>query len=110
MNELIPTMYEQPKEQMQLLTEMGVFKKQSDLFNNCKYIPSDIVKDDIYNPVVAKSVHIAIRIVNAVIKKYGMPEKVVVEMPRERNSEEQKKKIKDIQNKNKNELDGIIKK
>lgn len=28
MQELIPAMYEQPKEQMQLLTEMGVFKKK----------------------------------------------------------------------------------
>lgn len=110
MQELIPAMYEQPKEQMQLLTEMGVFKKKGDLFKDCQYIPVDIAKDDIYNPVVVKSIHIAIRIVNAIIKKYGMPEKVVVEMPRERNTEEQKKRIKDTQRKNEKELEEITKK
>lgn len=32
MNELIPEMYRQPKEQMTLLTEMGVMKGQTDEF------------------------------------------------------------------------------
>lgn len=38
-----------------------------------------------------------------------MPEKVVVEMPRERNTEEQKKRIKDTQRKNEKELEEITK-
>lgn len=109
MQELIPEMYEQPKEQMQLLTEMNVFKSRKTLFEGYKYIPENIVKDEIYNPVVVRSVHIAIRIVNAILKKYGTPEKVVIEMPRDRNSDEEKKRIKDSQAQNEKELNGILK-
>ena len=109
MQELIPEMYEQPKEQMQLLTEMNVFKSRKVLFEGYKYIPENIVKYEIYNPVVVRSVHIAIRIVNAILKKYGTPEKVVIEMPRDRNSDEEKKRIKDSQAKNEKELNDILK-
>lgn len=43
MNELIPEMYLQSKNQMQLLTDMGVFKLSSDRYNGYKYIPKEVV-------------------------------------------------------------------
>ena len=48
-NELIPEMYEQPKEQMTLLTEMGVFRGKEDEYEGLKYIPVDAVGEDIFN-------------------------------------------------------------
>lgn len=110
MKELIPEMYEQPKNQMELLTCMGVFKKKEELFTNCANIPCDTLIEDIYNPVVRRSIRITIKVINALIKKYGYPNEIVVEMPRDRNSDEEKKRISDMQKNNEKELKGIIEK
>ncbi len=107
MKELIPEMYVQPKEQMTLLTEMGVMKRRVDEFTGLKYIPVDAVSEEIFNPVVRRSVRISFRILNALMKKYGVLEEVVVEMPRDRNSEEEKKKLKDRQHMNEKEQEFI---
>ena len=110
MNELIPVLYEQPKEQMTLLTEMGVFKDKADEFVGLKYIPVDAASEDIYNPVVRRSVRISFRILNEILKKYGVAEDVVIEIPRDKNSEEQKKRIKDSQNLHEKEMKYILQK
>jgi CRISPR-associated endonuclease Csn1 len=108
MNELIPEMYAQPKEQMTLLTEMGVFKnKQKDLFTGLKKIPVDAASEDIFNPVVKRSVRISFKILNAILDKYGAPEKVVIEMPRDKNSDEEKDRINKAKKNNEEELSFI---
>jgi CRISPR-associated endonuclease Csn1 len=54
MNELIPEMYEQPKEQMTLLTELGIMKGKTNKFAGVKYIPVDAASEEIFNPVVRR--------------------------------------------------------
>ena len=103
MNELIPEMYEQPKEQMTLLTEMGVINGREEDFTGVKYIPVDASSEEIFNPVVRRAVRISYRILNGVIKKYDIPEEIVIEMPRDRNSQEMKDRIKGNQKLNENE-------
>ncbi|MCI9079084.1 MAG: type II CRISPR RNA-guided endonuclease Cas9 [Lachnospiraceae bacterium] len=110
MLELIPGLYEQPKNQMELLTETGIFKSNKDIFKNCTNIPADAILENIYNPVVSRSIRITIQIVNALIKKYGYPDQIIIEMPRDKNEEEMKKKNTEMQKKNQKELDGILKK
>ena len=110
MNELIPEMYAQPKEQMTLLTEMGVTKGTQEEFAGLKYIPVDVVSEDIFNPVVRRSVRIWFKMLNAVLKKYKALDTIVIEMPRDRNSEEQKKRINDSQKLNEKEMEYIEKK
>lgn len=109
MLDLIPAMYEQSKEQMQLLTEMGVIKGERDKYKGLKYLPETIVTQELYNPVVIRSVRVTVRAINALIKKYGYPNRIVIEMPRDKNDEEEKKRIKDEQTKNEKELANIIK-
>lgn len=109
MQELIPVMYEEPVEQMTLLSRMGLLKARGEDFKGLRYIPADTLSEDIYNPVVRRSVHISLRVLNALMKKYGVLEDVVIEMPRDRNSDEEKKFIKDAQQKNKKESDYIEK-
>lgn len=109
MNELIPQMYAQPKEQMQLLTEMGVFKFKSVKFKNSKYIPVEEIIKDIYNPVVVRSVRTTIKMINETIRKYGYPDNIIIEMPRDKNSTEEKERIKKEQSKNEKEYEGILK-
>ena len=104
MKELIPVMYELPKEQMILLTEMGVLKRKTEEFAGLKYIPVDAASEDIFNPVVRRSVRISFKIINALLKKYGVLSEVVIEMPRDRNSEEEKDRIKKEQNLNEKEM------
>lgn len=110
MNELIPEMYIQPKEQMTLLTEMGVTKGTAEEFAGLNYIPVDAVSEEIFNPVVRRSVRISFKILNAVLKKYKVLDAVVIEMPRDRNSDEQKKRITDSQKMNEKEMEFIEKK
>lgn len=110
MNKLIPEMYAQPKEQMTLLTEMGVTKGTREEFAGLKYIPVDVVSEDIFNPVVRRSVRISFKIFNAVLKKYKALDTIVIEMPRDRNLEEQKKRINDSQKLNEKEMEYIEKK
>ncbi len=107
MEELIPDMYEQPYEQMTLLSQKKLLKSREDEFKGLKYIPVDAVSEDIYNPVVRRSVHISLRILNAIMKKYGALDDIVIEMPRDRNSKEEKDFIKKAQNKNEKEMEYI---
>lgn len=109
MKELIPEMYEQPKEQMTLLTEMGYFGNRKDLFAGMTNIPSNILDEELLNPVVRRSVRITFRVFNALLEKYGMPERVVIEMPRDRNTEEEKQAINDRQATNEKEKEYIEK-
>ncbi len=55
--------------------------------------------DEIYNPVVSRSIIQTVKIINALIKRYEF-EDIVIEMPRDRNSDEEKQNIKKIQKNN----------
>lgn len=108
MKELIPELYKEPKNQMQLLTDMGVFKSKKERFRSYHSIPKELITEEIYNPVVKRSVNITIDVVNALIKKYGYPSEIVIEMPRDKNSKEQKDRIDKMQKENEKELKNII--
>lgn len=60
-----------------------------------------MASEDIFNPVVRRSVRISFKILNALMKKYGTLDEVVIEMPRDRNSDEQKKWEKETQKRTK---------
>ena len=95
---------------MTLLTEMGVLNKKQNEFAGLKYIPVDAASQDIYNPVVCRAMRISFRILNALLKKYGEFDEVVIEMPRDRNSDEKRKRINDGQKLNEKEMEYIEKK
>ena len=71
------------------------------------YTSTEDILEEIYNPVVRRSIRIAVNIMNALIKKYGYPEEVVIEMPRDRNDDEKKKRIKEFQKKQEKESKDI---
>lgn len=108
MKELIPELYLQPKNQMQLLTNMDYMKPNKERFAEYKTIPAEIITEEIYNPVVSKTVRITVRIINALIKKYGELDEIVIEMPRDKNTDEEKARITKEQRNNENELKNII--
>ncbi|MCE2152991.1 type II CRISPR RNA-guided endonuclease Cas9 [Streptococcus thermophilus] len=104
MMELIPELYETSEEQMTILTRLEKQKTTSSS-NKTKYIDEKLLTEEIYNPVVAKSVRQAIKIVNAAIKEYGDFDNIVIEMARETNEDDEKKAIQKIQKANKDEKD-----
>lgn len=90
MMELIPELYETSEEQMTILTRLGK-QKSKETSKRTKYIDEKELTEEIYNPVVAKSVRQAIKIINEATKKYGIFDNIVIEMARENNEEEAKK-------------------
>lgn len=109
MNKIIPEMIERPVEQMTVLTEMGLLKSERKDFSEYKFLPYKELTNEIYNPVAAKSVREAFKIVNAVLKKYGSVDYIVIEMPRDKNADEEKKGIEDAQKKNAQQKDAALK-
>ena len=107
MMELIPELYATSEEQMTILTRLGKQKRTSSS-NKTKYIDEKQLTEEIYNPVVAKSVRQAIKIVNAAIKEYGDFDNIVIEMARETNEDDEKKAIQKIQKANKAEKDAAM--
>ena len=90
MMELIPELYETSEEQMTILTRLGK-QKSKETSKRTKYIDEKEITEEIYNPVVAKSVRQAIKIINEATKQYGIFDNIVIEMARENNEEEAKK-------------------
>lgn len=107
MMELIPELYATSEEQMTILNRLGKQKTTSSS-NKTKYIDEKQLTEEIYNPVVAKSVRQAIKIVNAAIKEYGDFDNIVIEMARETNEDDEKKAIQKIQKANKAEKDAAM--
>ena len=107
MMELIPELYATSEEQMTILKRLGKQKTTSSS-NKTKYIDEKQLTEEIYNPVVAKSVRQAIKIVNAAIKEYGDFDNIVIEMARETNEDDEKKAIQKIQKANKDEKDAAM--
>ncbi len=109
MNELIPELYATSDEQMTILTRLEKFKVNKKSSKNTKTIDEKEVTDEIYNPVVAKSVRQTIKIINAAVKKYGDFDKIVIEMPRDKNADDEKKFIDKKNKENKKEKDDSLK-
>ena len=108
MREIEEELWATSNNQMQLFTQNGVFKTQSERFKNLKYIPTDALLDEIYNPVVKGSIRESIKVINAILKKYGTLDAIVIEMPRETNEKEEKQKIEKMQKENANKKKNAI--
>lgn len=104
MDEVIPDLIETNYNQMQIFQMNGYFSK-----NIQKYIGNHIPFDDeaILSSVAKRSQKEALKVTEAVIKKYGDLDSIVIEMPRDKNSDEKKARIKKAQQRNKEINDHI---
>lgn len=92
---VLPELWETNKNQMQLFTEKGYGKSRLEKLQSGTKIQFD---DEAILSVVAKRAHReAIKVTNAVREQFGELDYVVVEMAREKNSDEQKKRYNDAQ-------------
>ncbi|APZ49472.1 type II CRISPR RNA-guided endonuclease Cas9 [Jeotgalibaca sp. PTS2502] len=92
---VLPELWETNKNQMQLFTEKGYGKSRLEQLQSGTKIQFD---DEAILSVVAKRAHReAIKVTNAVREQFGELDYIVVEMAREKNSDEQKKRYSDAQ-------------
>jgi len=97
--ELTCDLIETNDNQMQLLQAKGLFKNKNDLKGK-KQIP--VNNELILSPVAKRAQAEALKIVNAVRSKYGELDTIVVEMARDKNSDEKKKRETNLQKRNEN--------
>ncbi|MBA2176868.1 type II CRISPR RNA-guided endonuclease Cas9 [Halobacillus locisalis] len=89
---LLPELWHSSKNQMEIFSELGLKPKKVEL-KGLSTIPDNHIEDIILSPVVKRSFKQAIRVVNELIRKYGNPHSIVVELAREKNSQDKKKFI-----------------
>ena len=107
-NLVLEDLLETTKNQMELFIEKGLIPYKMDFTDEkYKYIPKTYVDYWVISPVVKRSLTQCINLINEVLKNYGTPEEIVIELAREKSSEEQRKRLKDIQKKNTKERDEI---
>ncbi len=108
MNQLIPDMYKTNKEQMTLLTELGLLKEGQNYYDGKDKIDIKHITDELYNPVVRKSVMQTMQVFNELWKKYSNIQSVVIEMARDKNSKEERENIEKFQKSNAKEKDAAL--
>ncbi|WP_411954623.1 type II CRISPR RNA-guided endonuclease Cas9 [Alkalibacillus sp. S2W] len=88
-HQMLPDLWATNDNQMQLFSKYGLAPKEIDLSGR-KYLPYNHIDDWILSPVVKRAFKQSIRIVNEVMKQYGEPKEIVVELARESSSDDQK--------------------
>ncbi|MCD8915918.1 type II CRISPR RNA-guided endonuclease Cas9 [Staphylococcus simulans] len=86
--------------QMAIFNRLKLVPKKVDLSKQDE-IPTILVEDFILSPVVKRAFIQSIKVVNAVIKKYGLPKDIIIELAREKNSDDARKYIRELQKRNK---------
>ncbi|MBC2163836.1 type II CRISPR RNA-guided endonuclease Cas9 [Listeria booriae] len=92
---ILPELWSTSKNQMQLFVQHGMDKGRLEKLQSGNKIQFD--DEAILSTVAKRSHHETVKIVNKLRKQYGEFHYVVVEMAREKNSDEEKKKYKDMQ-------------
>lgn len=95
LNLLNKELFESEMNQMQLLHELKLFDKNRVSHKGKKNIESN--PEAILSPVAKRAQNETFKVVNALRKKYGEFDSIVVEMTRDKNTDEQKKRINNFQ-------------
>ncbi len=101
MNEILDELLNTSKNQMELFTEKNLIPYKMN-FKEMKKIPKNYIKEWILSSVVKRSLSQTLNVINEIHDKYGIPQEIVIEMAREKNSDEQRKILQDLQKKNEN--------
>lgn len=91
--------------QMQVLHKIELFDKNRKSLKGMKNIEPD--EEAILSPVAKRAHRETFKVINALRKKYGEFDSIVIEMTRDKNSKEQVKRINDNQKRFKNENDQV---
>ncbi|ARJ51065.1 type II CRISPR RNA-guided endonuclease Cas9 [Staphylococcus lutrae] len=99
MNLLIPDLWQTSLNQMELFVKLNLKPQKLDL-SQCHQIPTQLVDEFILSPVVKRAFTQSIKVINAIIQKYGLPDDIIIELAREKNSADKRKFLNQLQKKN----------
>lgn len=102
-------LYESNLNQMQLLHELELFDAQRKSYRGKQNIEAD--SEAILSPVAKRAQNETFKVINALRKKYGEFDSIIVEMTRDKNSDERKKRINQYQKRRENagkEMDKLL--
>ena len=102
MSLIMEELLETSKNQIELFAEKGLVPYKMN-FKGKKRIPKEYLDKWILSPVVKRSMGQAINIINKILEIYGTPEEIVIELARDKNSDEEKLRISKNQRKNEKE-------
>lgn len=108
MDLIVPDMLESGDEQQTCIKKMGILNRDISKLAAANKINIDDILEEIYNPVVKRSIRQTLKIVNELLKTYEFKD-IVIEMPRDDNEEEEKKSIQKMQKDNQEEINKAIK-
>ncbi|PTJ17863.1 type II CRISPR RNA-guided endonuclease Cas9, partial [Staphylococcus simulans] len=98
-NLILDELWHTSDNQMTIFNRLKLVPKKVDLSQQ-KEIPTSLVDDFILSPVVKRSFIQSIKVINAIIKKFGLPKDIIIELAREKNSKEAQKFINEMQKRN----------
>lgn len=98
-NLILDELWNTSDNQMTIFNRLKLVPKKVDLSQQ-KEIPTSLVDDFILSPVVKRSFIQSIKVINAIIKKFGLPKDIIIELAREKNSKEAQKFINEMQKRN----------
>lgn len=108
---LIPELMNTSDEQMTILTKMGLLHKNKKNYEGIANIDVESLAENIFNPIVSKSVRQSMNIFNKLVAKYGNIAYVVIEMPRDdiEDESDEKKQYQKFQLENEKEKSASLK-
>lgn len=89
-------LWESSDNQMAIFAKLNLKPKKIDLEKQNK-IPTELIEDFILSPVVKRSFIQSVKVINAIIKRYGLPDEIIIELARDTNSADKKKTIQALQ-------------
>ena len=98
MKEIMEELLTTSDNQSTIFHRIGKFKTNTEIYKEYSRIPAKLILENIYNPIASRSINETIKVVNAIIKKHGKLDQIVIEMPREYISD-QDMKIRLLRNK-----------
>lgn len=103
MEDIMSELWNEPKNQSQLFAEKGMSKINLQMYEGKKSVPIGEISEDLLNPVVKRSFIQTCKIVEAVFKKYGPIDKIVIELARDLYADPKAIKKEQNENRRKNE-------
>ncbi|MGK0577319.1 type II CRISPR RNA-guided endonuclease Cas9 [Macrococcus capreoli] len=93
---VLDELWESSDNQMSIFAKLNLKPKKIDLEKQNK-IPTELIEDFILSPVVKRSFIQSVKVTNAIIKRYGLPDEIIIELARDTNSADKKKTIQALQ-------------
>lgn len=97
---LIDELLQSSDEQMTILTNLGLIHEYKKDYSERNGIDIKNLSENIYNPIVRKSVKQSMEIFNELVKKYKDIAYIVIEMPRDGDEDEQRRQTQKFQKEN----------